>query len=150
MFSHAQVWYCLLLQVAVGALLGVVTGYLLGITWHGFGMPSWRSIWSWCFAQRQKTRDSVCCVAKQCLKSLVAQLSHGWTSRVVPYQRPRNARRVTTHCFLKPFYTTDMSTKLLVASVSVAWRPKDYLVLACCNCTSRIGKFVETLRQWLV
>ena len=27
-------------QVAVGALLGVVTGYLLGITWHGFGMPS--------------------------------------------------------------------------------------------------------------
>ena len=27
-------------QVAVGALLGVVTGYLLGLTWHGFGMPS--------------------------------------------------------------------------------------------------------------
>lgn len=27
-------------QVAVGALLGVVTGYLLGITWHGLGMPS--------------------------------------------------------------------------------------------------------------
>ncbi|KAA6421026.1 MAG: hypothetical protein FRX49_09165 [Trebouxia sp. A1-2] len=27
-------------QVAVGALLGVVTGYLVGITWHGFGMPS--------------------------------------------------------------------------------------------------------------
>lgn len=27
-------------QVAVGALLGVVTGYLLGTVWHGFGMPS--------------------------------------------------------------------------------------------------------------
>lgn len=58
--------------------------------------------------------------------------------------------RVTMHCFMKPFYTTDMSTKLLVASVSIAWRPKGYLVLACRNCTSRIGKFVETLRQWLV
>ena len=30
----------LTLQVAVGALLGVVTGYLLGLAWHGFGMPS--------------------------------------------------------------------------------------------------------------
>lgn len=28
------------LQVAVGALLGVVTGYLVGITWHSLGMPS--------------------------------------------------------------------------------------------------------------
>jgi len=38
--ERQQLSSSLSLQVAVGALLGVVTGYLVGITWHGFGMPS--------------------------------------------------------------------------------------------------------------